>query len=64
MPETDIKQHCNSCSTIADCKQAFGAFWGDKSRGGTGCSHPFTYRHKKDRPRYFDYTANTRRKLP
>ena len=38
----ELRQHCNSCATIADCKAAFGAFWRDrKAHGGVGCNHPF-----------------------
>lgn len=32
---------CSECKTVQDCKQAFGIFWREKSRGGEGCTHPF-----------------------
>lgn len=38
---------CAECKTIADCKQAFGKYWPEKSSNGTGCEHPFAY----DRPK-------------
>ena len=34
---------CADCKTAADCKQAFGKYWQDKSGGGIGCVHPFAY---------------------
>jgi len=34
---------CADCKTAADCKQAFGKYWADRSRGGIGCAHPFAY---------------------
>ena len=39
-----MKQRCETCPTISDCKTAFGKYWNDKSAGGTGCNHPFGYR--------------------
>ena len=38
-----MKQRCEECATIGDCKHAFGKYWGDKSLGGVGCDHPFSY---------------------
>lgn len=32
---------CEKCGNVPECQHAFGAFWNDKSRGGTGCDHTF-----------------------
>jgi hypothetical protein len=42
------KYLCASCATAADCKQAFGKFWRDRSRGGVGCNVPFAYIRLRD----------------
>lgn len=34
---------CAECPTIADCKNAFGKYWAEKSANGTGCKTPFAY---------------------
>ncbi len=41
---------CADCKTAADCKQAFGRYWQDRSRGGIGCAHPFAYA-KPEKPK-------------
>lgn len=38
-----MRQRCETCPTIGDCKQAFGRYWMDKSSNGNGCNHPFAY---------------------
>jgi len=49
-----VKQHCETCPTIQDCKEAFGRYWLEKSHGGVGCRFPFKYdrtwasRHVRD----------------
>lgn len=34
-------RRCEGCAALADCRQAFGRFWGEKSRGGIGCDSSF-----------------------
>lgn len=36
-----MKYSCDNCPTAADCRQAFGRYWNEKSRDGTGCDHRF-----------------------
>ena len=33
-------RRCAECAVRADCKEAFGKYWGDKSHGGVGCDYP------------------------
>lgn len=42
-----MKCRCDTCPTIGDCKQAFGRYWSEKSSGGTGCEHPFSYERRR-----------------
>jgi hypothetical protein len=34
-------RYCADCECVDDCRDKFGAFWRDRSNGGTGCAHPF-----------------------
>lgn len=43
---------CKCCTTIADCKAAYGKFWEDKSNGGVGCFHQFPGWGKKPAPSF------------
>ena len=34
-------RRCAECAVCADCKEAFGKFWQERSNGGVGCVRPF-----------------------
>lgn len=34
-------RYCASCPCVEGCRDAFGAFWLDKSAHGVGCNKPF-----------------------
>lgn len=38
-----LRNRCRECPTIEDCREAFGRWWAEKSRGGRGCNNPFSY---------------------
>ena len=38
---SEMKERCQTCAVVAQCKAAFGDYWTDKSGGGVGCAYPF-----------------------
>ena len=41
MSEDGIREHCQTCAVVAQCKATFGDYWTDKSGGGVGCAYRF-----------------------
>lgn len=52
---------CATCDTKADCQQAFGDFWGEKSSGGQGCKVKFAYDRLRRNIELFSTQTKTRR---
>ena len=52
---------CATCDTKADCQQAFGDFWGEKSSGGQGCRVKFAFDRTTPDVQIFSTQTKTRR---